>query len=120
MRGVFSVSPKSLTVNTITPRRGGAPGGTPPDDHRARLSYGVPRGVEIFVNAAAWHVFPFLATMGHSRVLSQVISGAGPLGAARSPFGTHRIRAGFTSVPETMISGSRIRRNRRAACPRSQ
>lgn len=83
MRGVFSVSPKSLTVNTITPCVPGRPGGALPDDHAARLSCGTPRGVQIFVNAAALHDIPHLATIGRRRVPSQVISGAEPERAFR-------------------------------------
>ncbi|MFD3741345.1 hypothetical protein [Streptomyces sp. NPDC058629] len=37
----------------------------------------------IFVNAAALHDIPHLATIGHRAVLSQVISGVGPDGADR-------------------------------------
>lgn len=40
VRGVFSVSPKSLTVNTITRQRVGPPGGARPADLAARLSCG--------------------------------------------------------------------------------
>ncbi|OKJ13402.1 hypothetical protein AMK21_28930 [Streptomyces sp. CB00316] len=55
--------------------------GAQPDDHAARLSCGTPTGVGIFVNAAALHDIPHLATIGHRAVLSQVISGVGPDGA---------------------------------------
>jgi hypothetical protein len=62
VRGAFSVSPKSLTVNTITPGINGQTRGHMAAEHAAQPHLRGPEGVEIILNAAAWHDNPFLAT----------------------------------------------------------
>ncbi|GGR15962.1 hypothetical protein GCM10010251_35090 [Streptomyces aurantiogriseus] len=103
-RGTFSVSPKSLTVNTITPRIGGQPWGAQPETAALRLLRG-PQGVAIILACGACHRKRFLATT--CSFLLGAVAGGMPL----------RFSA---ATGRPVVSGPRSRRSRRVVCPISR
>ncbi|GAA3778655.1 hypothetical protein GCM10023083_14010 [Streptomyces phyllanthi] len=103
MRGAFSVSPKSLTVNTITARNGGQPGGARPERAALRLLRG-PEGEEIILHRGACHDKRLLATTRPFPLLA----GAKGIFRPLRPTG---------STPG--LTGRRSRRTPREVCPRS-